>query len=216
MYALLETLEPVSHAQFLEMHPNVGFPLDIPDYMLIEYGVARIEEDPLPSYPFKPGDLRREGDRIIRSWIDISNDPEVVETSFKTRLANLNQDYEGAMAALRASYPESETKTWTIQREEAYAYSRWKQQVEANGAEAAGPAPETPFITALSAGRDAAGTGAGFDDLVSRIIANDKLYTPAVAKVTSIRHGAEARLLAAFAEKSLASLEAVTWTFSAE
>lgn len=120
------------------------------------------------------------------------------------RLAALNEEYTGAMAALRASYPEPETLTWSLQLTEAKAFKAW-----ADGGRQ-GDKPETPFLSALSAGRDAAGVGDGFEDLVARVLKNDAIYTPAVAKLTALRHAAEIEIQTA---PNLEALAAVTWSF---
>lgn len=120
------------------------------------------------------------------------------------RLAQLGADYEAAITSLRADYPASETLTWNLQLTEARAYQAWLD----GGKE--GAAPAIPFLSALSAGRDAAGVGDGLEDLVSRVIANDALYTPAVAKLTALRHAADLEVQTAPNTEALA---AVTWSF---
>lgn len=114
------------------------------------------------------------------------------------RLAQLNEDYQRAMAGLQSGWPDYEIKTWTIQAEEA------KQWVAAD----ADTKPLTPFLTQLWTERQNLGWTEPFADLVARVIANNDGYTTMVARYTAIRHVAERNI-------GLATDPAtVTWSFS--
>jgi len=209
MYATLDTLERLTHAEFLARHPNTGFPPELPDYLLRDYGVALIEYDPAPDVPHVPGDLRLEGTRIIQGWVMVPQEIPDISTQYAHRLSDLNDDYERAFAALRADYPLSEIETWTMQREEAYRYAAWLEQNDAGSTQP----PAVPFLTVLNETRELGGIEGGLSDLVAKIIANDKFYTQAVARLTGIRHTAEKQLKAALQNDDQTSLETVTWSF---
>lgn len=212
MYVNLETLVEYTLEEFLSLHANVSFPVPIPREIVSDFGFAIVETDPTPvltaGQTVSDGALRIEGTRAIRGWV--VNDPTVdqVETLYKTRMSQLNSDYENAVAKLHDTYPASETETWTTQRDEAYLYRKWKDA----GSE--GEQPQTPFLTALSTARDASGIGEGYDDLVNKVISNDSLYSPAIAYATGIRHGAEYKLTVAYTGSDVEALAAVTWTFN--
>lgn len=106
-----------------------------------------------------------------------------------------------------ADYPEAETKTWTLQVTEARSYQAWLD------AGSVGEAPATPFLTELNEGRVAAGVGEGLEDLVSRVLANDAVYSPAVAGFTAYRHGIEKQLRTAEALGDDAAFNAISWIF---
>lgn len=133
--------------------------------------------------------------------------PATKEDVFKMRVTFLNSQYEAAVAALRDTYPQAETSTWPVQIDEAKRYRRWES------AGSTGDAPSTPFLTDLTAARDARGVGAGLADLVARILNNDAIYSPAMATLTAIRHKAEQDLYIAFQAGEISDLREVTWSF---
>ena len=66
----------------------------------------------------------------------------------------------------------------------------------------------------LNEGRVAAGVGGGLEDLVSRILANDAVYSPALAGFTAYRHGIEKQLRTAEAMGDDVAFNAISWTFA--
>ena len=125
-----------------------------------------------------------------------------------SHIANLNSDYERAFAQVRKTYPTSEATTWPVQLTEAREYDIWRQ-----GGRVGDP-PATPFLTTLTASRDALGVGAGLEDLVDRVLANNSIFEPAIGELTARRHRAELTMWAHFQNNDLASALAVTWDFS--
>jgi hypothetical protein len=119
-------------------------------------------------------------------------------------LDRLNADYTTAVNFIRADYPEAELITWTMQRTEAKAYLAWEN------AGSKGTPPDTPFLVQLNAERTAMQVGDGMVDLVNRIINNDAFYTPAMAKLTAMRHGFEKQLNAFTTLEQVASID---WVF---
>ena len=65
----------------------------------------------------------------------------------------------------------------------------------------------------LNEGRVAANVGDGLEDLVSRILANDAVYSPALAGFTAYRHGIEKQLRTAEAMGDDVAFNAISWTF---
>lgn len=124
------------------------------------------------------------------------------------RISQLNRDYDQAAGVLSVDYPEAETKTWTLQVTEARTYQAW-----IDGGRV-GEAPATPFLTDLNDGRVAAGVGDGFEDLVTRVLYNDSIYSPAMAAFTSYRHGIEKQLNVAAEALDDATFNAITWSFA--
>lgn len=130
------------------------------------------------------------------------------------RIKQLNVAYTSAVAALRDTFPRDETSTWPVQLEEARRYRKWEDEVASVGIEAAGPEPIVQFLTDLSTNRDLLGVGAGLSDLVSRILYNNTLYSPAMGFLTARRHSAEQRMYVAFNTGGVPEIEAVTWDFT--
>lgn len=136
--------------------------------------------------------------------------PEVL----KLRIKQLNDEYTAAVSQLRGNYPEAETSTWPVQVAESKSYRKWEDKVASLGAEAAGPAPSTPFLTDLTNMRDMYGIGSGLADLVNRVLVNNSMYSPAMGFLTATRHSAERGLLIADATGGIAEINAVMWSFS--
>jgi hypothetical protein len=88
-------------------------------------------------------------------------------------LARINGQAEAALAALKATYPDAEVRTWDRQEAEARAY-----QADSNAS--------TPMIDALSASR-----GVAKADLVSRIIAKADAWVVIVGQVIGQRQALE-------------------------
>lgn len=124
------------------------------------------------------------------------------------QLGRLNADYDQAVTVLNSDYPAAETHTWTLQVTEARAYQAW-----IDGGRV-GDAPATPFLAELNEGRVAANVGDGFEDLVSRVLANDAVYSPALAAFTAYRHGIEKQLRTAAELGDDAAFNAISWTFA--
>lgn len=124
------------------------------------------------------------------------------------QLGRLNADYDQAVAVLNSDYPAAETHTWTLQVTEAREYQAW-----IDGGRV-GDAPATPFLAELNEGRVAANVGEGFEDLVSRVLANDAVYSPALAAFTAYRHGIEKQLRTAEVVGDDAAFNAISWTFA--
>lgn len=129
-------------------------------------------------------------------------------------IKQLNVAYCLAVTELRDTYPRDETNTWVVQLEEARRYRKWEDDVTALGAEAAGPEPTVQFLTDLSNNRDLLGVGTGLSDLVSRILYNNTLYSPAMGFLTARRHYAEQQMYIAFNTGGAPEIEAVTWDFA--
>lgn len=124
------------------------------------------------------------------------------------QLGRLNADYDQAVAVLNSDYPTAETHTWALQVTEAREYQAW-----IDGGRV-GDAPTTPFLAELNEGRVAANVGEGFEDLVSRVLANDAVYSPALAAFTAYRHGIEKQLRTAEVVGDDAAFNAISWTFA--
>ncbi|MCY1293720.1 hypothetical protein D9M68_18660 [compost metagenome] len=134
-----------------------------------------------------------------------------LEEMFHLRLNDCNTQYSNAVTALRGTYPFAETTTWPVQIKEALDYDAWRT------AGSQGTPPSTPFLTDLTAQRDARGVGSGLVDLVDRVLANNLIYSPGVARITSIRHAAEQALyVAAYMTQTAEAIQAVTWDFAPE
>ncbi|WP_052608450.1 hypothetical protein [Leptonema illini] len=88
-------------------------------------------------------------------------------------LARINGQAEAALAALKATYPDAEVRTWDRQEAEARAY-----QSDSNAS--------TPMIDALAASR-----GVSKADLVSRIIAKADAWVVIVGQVIGQRQALE-------------------------
>lgn len=134
--------------------------------------------------------------------------PMTIQDVFDTKLKQCNAEYEQAVAALRGEYPFSETTTWPVQIKEAQEYAAWR------AAGSVGNPPATPFLTDLSNERDARDVGAGLEDLVDRVIANNEVYGPEMARLTAIRHDAELELYTALSSNNQSAVEAVTWSYT--
>jgi len=117
------------------------------------------------------------------------------------QLGRLNADYDQAVAVLNSDYPAAETHTWTLQVTEAREYQAWIDGGRVGDAE-------------LNEGRIAANVGEGFEDLVSRVLANDAVYSPALAAFTAYRHGIEKQLRTAEVVGDDAAFNAISWTFA--
>ena len=72
MLASLETLNSFEESDFRKRFPNVGFPENIETHQVVDLGYVVIEFDESPALSegetLEPGELRREGDRVIQSW----------------------------------------------------------------------------------------------------------------------------------------------------
>lgn len=136
---------------------------------------------------------------------ELSLEQLVSNTCFK-----LNTEYEEAVDKLRDTYPFAETTTWPVQIAEAKTYDAWRNA----GSE--GTAPLTPFLSDLTAARTAQGVGNGLVDLIDRVLANDSIYSPAIAYLTATRHATEKALLMAKSLGNIETVKTITWSFAFE
>lgn len=135
--------------------------------------------------------------------------PELTpEQKVLSHIQNLNGAYEQAFAQVRSTYPVSEASTWPVQLSEARTYDAWRQ------AGRVGDAPVTPFLTELTAARDALGVGTGLEDLVDRVLNNNAIFEPAITELTARRHSAEISIWTLFNGGDLTGALAVTWDFT--
>lgn len=132
---------------------------------------------------------------------------------YRERLSLMNNDYEVAVAYLKQSYPLSEAITWPVQRDEAKATLAW---VEANPETSIDEFPRelAPFIYDLYVSRRAEGIEGGLVDLAQRVLINDSMFSPALAKVTAHRHAVEKKMIAAVNDNDHAALRDITWRFA--
>lgn len=74
-YANIETLELLSDADIRLRHPDISFPLPIEPDHVSGLGLVPIQHDPMPEVAggetVEPGELRRDGDRVLRGWVVI-------------------------------------------------------------------------------------------------------------------------------------------------
>ena len=73
MYANLETLEVISRSQLEALFPQTGFPPDVGNEALLEYGYAVLEYDEMPTTTgldrYVSGPVRIEDGHAIQSWV---------------------------------------------------------------------------------------------------------------------------------------------------
>ncbi len=131
--------------------------------------------------------------------------PPTIEEIYKTRVTQLNQEYEGICALIRGDYPVTETSTWPVQLSEAVAYKKWL----ASGSKP--PQPVMYLLNALSEERDKVNVGKGLEDLADRVINNANLYNKMIAKATSLRHEAEKKLTGCLEANDLENMIRIKW-----
>lgn len=72
MFAKLETLDLVNRDELQAEFPDTSFPPEITTENLFELGYVVLDSDPTPDLGLgervEPGDIRREGYRVIRGW----------------------------------------------------------------------------------------------------------------------------------------------------
>lgn len=72
MFANLETLSVIDRYQLQNEFPETSFPPDLTSDTLLDFGYVVLEYDPMPELGLgeqvEAGDVRREGDRVIRGW----------------------------------------------------------------------------------------------------------------------------------------------------
>lgn len=184
MYVNIETKEVITREELESRFsdPIVGFPIDVSNEVLKEFGYANLEYNERPeSNEFKQidvGPIVENLGHYYQTWIIKKVDLDKAKAS---AISKLNSDFSSAMASLQSGWPDYEVKTWDIQAEEA---KRWSEAPEDNK-------PSTPFLTQLSTQRAALGWDEPFEDLVSRIVSNTYNYTMATAAFIAIRHVAE-------------------------
>lgn len=151
----------------------------------------------------------QEGNPVV---IAASPQPVDIREVFEQWVAELNNDYERAVAKLKSTYPLSEAITWPVQLAEALAIRQWQQS---NPGLSLDEIPPTlaPFLITLNASRTREGVPGGLDHLVTRVLENNSLFTPALAHVTAIRHSAELQAEAAVENNDLDALLAITYDF---
>jgi len=96
MFASLETLEVITLAQLEALFPLVGFPPDVGNEALLEYGYAVLEYDARPALgdldSLIAGPVRIEGGRAFQSWVIVAATTEqwtAYQTAEVTRLQRL-------------------------------------------------------------------------------------------------------------------------------
>ena len=71
-YAEFETLAVLSDADIRQRWPDISFPLPIEPDHVGGLGLVPVHSDPLPvigaGEQLEPGELRRDGDRVVRGW----------------------------------------------------------------------------------------------------------------------------------------------------
>lgn len=84
MFSFLDKLEVLTASDIRNLYPDTSFPLDMNKECLEEFGIVPIEFDPAPPLApdenIEPGELRREGNKVIRAW-NIIHDPIPAPTS---------------------------------------------------------------------------------------------------------------------------------------
>lgn len=93
----------------------------------------------------------------------------------------LNADFNEAMAAVHAGWPDYEVQTWTVQNDEARAWL----------AAPADAKPSTPLLSGVHNTRTALSWSEPFEDFVGRVINNSNQYTAVVAALLAVRHVSE-------------------------
>jgi len=72
MFANLETLAVIDRNKLQEEFPDTSFPPDLTSDTLLDFGYVLLEFDPTPDVGLGEqvvaGELRRDGDRVIRGW----------------------------------------------------------------------------------------------------------------------------------------------------
>jgi len=72
MFANIETLAVIDRNQLQEAFPDTSFPPDLTSDTLSDFGYVVLEFDPTPDVGLGEqvvaGELRRDGDRVIRGW----------------------------------------------------------------------------------------------------------------------------------------------------
>lgn len=112
--ANLESLVEFSEQDIRKRFPDVSFPETIENHNLTDLGFAVIEEDTQPEVSpgetVAPGDLLRDGDRIVRSWTVVPPSEVALTSMFEqavqTKLdeAAKGRGYDGISTAI--SYAE--------------------------------------------------------------------------------------------------------------
>jgi len=152
-----------------------------------------------------------EGDPLV------VNDPTYVPSPLKDLLAlrveYLNFQYEYAVYCIKSSYPLAETITWPVQIEDARVILAWLAEDPSRDISTF-PRELAPFLYNLAMDRQARGLESDLLDLANRVIDNDSRFSPAMARLTAIRHVAEKELIAAHALNDREALEQVTWSFA--
>lgn len=122
-------------------------------------------------------------------------DYQGIESHVKERL---NCDFNEAMAAVHAGWPEYEVQTWTVQNEEA---RKWL-------ASSAEDKPYTPLLSGMHSVRTTLGWVEPFEDFVGRVIRNSDQYTATVAALLAIRHISERAI------EQADDPESIEWSFN--
>lgn len=135
MLANLETLNSFDEADFRKRFANVGFPETIETHHVTDLGYAVIEFDDTPELPeggrLEPGELRREGERVIQAWKVIPATEKELAGMFERAIQALLNDsavargYDSISTAI--SYAE-EPEVERFQKD-GIAFRKWRSLV---------------------------------------------------------------------------------------
>lgn len=130
--------------------------------------------------------------------------PPTVDAQRPNKLFQINQQFEQAMQALVAQYPQLERESWPQQEKEARV---WVDYLNATSgtttAATTATAPATPLLDALAQAR-----GVTKDQLAKTIIAKADAFAAAAGALIGKRQALEDQINAA---TTFAELEAIQW-----
>lgn len=87
MFANLETLEIIGRAELQAKFPDTSFPPEITTENVLDFGYVVLEYDPVPDLglgeSLNAGDVRRDGDRVIRGWTIVPPTEDQLKSLFE-------------------------------------------------------------------------------------------------------------------------------------
>jgi hypothetical protein len=87
MFVNLETLEAINRNELQAEFPDTSFPPEISAENLLDLGYGLLEYDPAPDLglgeSLAAGDVRREGDRVVRGWTIVPPTEEQLKSIFE-------------------------------------------------------------------------------------------------------------------------------------
>ncbi|SHM46582.1 hypothetical protein SAMN05216593_10144 [Pseudomonas asturiensis] len=135
MLVNVETLAQFNEQDFRKMFPNVGFSDTIEAHQVEPLGYTVIEFDDAPALPeggrLEPGELRREGERVIQAWKVIPPTEKELAGMFERAIQALLNDsavargYDSISTAI--SYAE-EPEVERFQKD-GIAFRKWRSLV---------------------------------------------------------------------------------------